>query len=280
MMARLAWARGDWASAIAWTDSMLRSPQPAFRSFGLSGARSLAMVQGRLTDAARNSQAQEEIDEARGSSRYRAVVVMAKARTTLGSSPDAGVKYLDSVMARHPLDALPPANRPYAQLAIEYARGGAVTRAEALMRDYAREMPEVVRNSPDRFTAEGMIAQARGEHARAIELLRTSRVREGCITCRLSEIGQSFEALGQPDSALVAYEHLATAAEPYPFYNDYSLPGAYRRLGELYEAKGDTKKALEYYGKFVDLWKDADASLQPRVAEVRKRIAVLSARER
>jgi tetratricopeptide (TPR) repeat protein/tRNA A-37 threonylcarbamoyl transferase component Bud32 len=280
MLARLAWARGDWASAAAWVDSMQRSPQPAFQSFGLSGARSLAMVQGRLTDAARNSRAQEEIDEARGSSRYRAVVVMAKARTTLGSSPDAGVKYLDSVMARHPLEALPPASRPYAQLAIEYARGGAVTRAEALMRDYAREMPEVVRNSPDRFTAEGMIAQARGEHARAIELLRTSRVREGCITCRLAEIGRSFEALKQPDSALAAYEQLATAVEPYPFYNDYTLPGTYRRLGELYEAKGEGKKALEYYGKFVDLWQDADASLQPRVIEVRKRIAELSAKER
>jgi tetratricopeptide (TPR) repeat protein len=214
------------------------------------------MVQGRLTDAATNSQAQEEIDEARGSSRYRAVVIMARAQTTLGSSPDAGVKYLDSVMARHPLEALPPASRPYAQLAIEYARGGAVTRAEALMRDYA-ELPGG-RNS-DRYVAEGMIAQARGD-VPGDELLRTSRVREGCITCRLAEIGQSFEALQQPDSALAAYEHLATAVEPYPFYNDYSLPGTYRRLGELYEGKGDTKKALEYYGKFVDLWKDADAS--------------------
>ena len=39
-------------------------------------------------------------------------------------------------------------------------------------------------------------------------------------------------------------------------------------------------RALEYYGKFVDLWKDADPELQPRVADVRKRIAELTAKER
>jgi tetratricopeptide (TPR) repeat protein len=280
MRARLAWARGDWAGAATWQDSMRRSSQPAHQSFGLGMARSLAVVQGRLADAERLSREQEALDEARGSSRYRAVIPLARYRAALGSVPDAGVRYLDSVLARYPLEALPPTSRPYALLAIEYARGGAVARAEALMRDYAREVPEVVRNSPDRYTAEAMIAQARGDHARAIDLLRTSRIREGCITCRLAEIGQSFEALNQPDSALAAYESLATAVELYPFYSDYTLPVAYRRLGELYEAKGDGKKALDYYGKFVDLWQGADASLQPRVAEARNRIAELSARER
>jgi len=44
------------------------------------------------------------------------------------------------------------------------------------------------------------------------------------------------------------------------------------RLGELYENAGDAKRATEYYGRFVDLWKNADAELQPRVAEARKRI--------
>ena len=279
-LARLAWSRGDWASSASWTDSMRKSTREATRSFGLARARSLAVVQGQLVEAARITRTQEVEDEARGSSRYRAVSSLARARTALGAGSGDGVRYLDSVLAEHPFGALPPASRPYTLLAIEYARGGAVARAEALMRDYTREVPEVLRNSPERYEAEGMIAQARGDHARAIELLGISRVREGCITCRLAEIGQSFEALNQPDSALTAYERLATVPEPYPDYNDYALPGAYRRLGEMYEGKAEVKKALEYYGKFVELWKDADASLQPRVAEVRKRIAELSARER
>ena len=42
-----------------------------------------------------------------------------------------------------------------------------------------------------------------------------------------------------------------------------------RRLGELYAARGDHAKAREYYGRFVELWKEADAELQPSVADAR-----------
>jgi hypothetical protein len=53
------------------------------------------------------------------------------------------------------------------------------------------------------------------------------------------------------------------------------LAGMQKRLGELYEAKGERDKALSHYLQFVALWKDADPELQPRVAEVRQRIAHL-----
>jgi hypothetical protein len=32
------------------------------------------------------------------------------------------------------------------------------------------------------------------------------------------------------------------------------------RLGELYEAKGNREKAIDYYQRFVNEWKDADRS--------------------
>jgi len=57
------------------------------------------------------------------------------------------------------------------------------------------------------------------------------------------------------------------------------LPAAHKRIGELYEARGDREKALTHYLKFVDLWKNADPELQLRVAEVRARITRLN-RER
>ena len=53
------------------------------------------------------------------------------------------------------------------------------------------------------------------------------------------------------------------------------LPGSYRRLGELYEERGEREKAVEYYNKFVELWKDADPELQPQVEDVRRRLAAL-----
>jgi hypothetical protein len=51
------------------------------------------------------------------------------------------------------------------------------------------------------------------------------------------------------------------------------LAGTYKRLGELYEAKGDRGRAAGYYRKFVALWRDADPELQPKVAEVQRRLA-------
>ena len=54
------------------------------------------------------------------------------------------------------------------------------------------------------------------------------------------------------------------------------LAPSLKRLGELYEAKGDWKKAADYYAGFVDLWKDADPELQPGVREVRQRLARLA----
>jgi len=96
----------------------------------------------------------------------------------------------------------------------------------------------------------------------------------------MHETGRAFEGLHQPDSALAAYEVAANAIHRGLQYQQVSLAPTYLRLGELYEGKADRTKALEYYGRFVDLWKDADAELQPRVAEVRKRIAELAVKER
>lgn len=55
-----------------------------------------------------------------------------------------------------------------------------------------------------------------------------------------------------------------------------NLPGVRERLGQLYEAKGNTAKALENYRAFIDLWRNADAEVQPRVAEARRRVAKLA----
>ena len=45
-------------------------------------------------------------------------------------------------------------------------------------------------------------------------------------------------------------------------------------------AKNDPRKAAEHYDQFVSLWKNADPELQPRVAEVRARVAKLRSAER
>jgi hypothetical protein len=82
-----------------------------------------------------------------------------------------------------------------------------------------------------------------------------------------------------PDSALAEYEAYRakgigarTRVGP-----DLAL-GARRseQIAQMYDARGDTAKAIEHYRDFIDLWKDADPVLQPRVKAARDRLRLLS----
>ena len=53
------------------------------------------------------------------------------------------------------------------------------------------------------------------------------------------------------------------------------LAPAWRRLGELLEAKGEKQQAIDAYERFLDYWRDADPNLQPIVRSVRERVTRL-----
>jgi tetratricopeptide (TPR) repeat protein len=58
------------------------------------------------------------------------------------------------------------------------------------------------------------------------------------------------------------------------------LAPSLKRLGELYEAKGDKDNAIKQYTRFVELWKNADPELQPQVRAVQERLRKLTPVER
>jgi hypothetical protein len=59
-------------------------------------------------------------------------------------------------------------------------------------------------------------------------------------------------------------------------WDAHQLGPTYERLASLYEARGDTRKAVCYYGKLIELWETADPELQPRVESARRAIAALT----
>ena len=57
-------------------------------------------------------------------------------------------------------------------------------------------------------------------------------------------------------------------------------PHVISRLGELHESLDHREEAVEYYGRFVERWKDADPELQPQVEAAREALVRLTGEPR
>lgn len=90
-----------------------------------------------------------------------------------------------------------------------------------------------------------------------------------CTICTKFWEGQAFEKLGQPDSAIVQYERLVNGHNTDEENRELYLAVALKRLGEMYESKGERAKAREFYLRLADLWKDAEPEFQPVVTDMR-----------
>jgi tetratricopeptide (TPR) repeat protein len=192
---------------------------------------------------------------------------------------ERGLETVRAALARHPLEKLPALNRPYTELAGFYVRAGERETARRLLREYETTVPEGARRANMfRYFAYGELARADGRLDDALAAYRAFGTEfPECGICGQRELGELYDKMGLADSARLAYARAVETPNLFRVFADaYTLAPSYKRLGELYEAKGDRKKAADYYGKFVDLWKDADPELQPGVTEVRQRLARLA----
>jgi tetratricopeptide (TPR) repeat protein len=188
------------------------------------------------------------------------------------------LKEVDAALKRYPLSTLPAVDRPYTSLAAFFARAGRLPQAKRLLAEFETNVPEGIRRGDfDRHWAAGEVALAEGRARDAIAAFQRWHDESGCGTCGLFEIATVYDRAGQADSALVTYEQIVSTPGLWGLFdNFYTLAPTYKRLGELYEARGDRAKARGYYGRFVELWKDADPELQPMVRDVRARVAQLA----
>jgi tetratricopeptide (TPR) repeat protein len=187
---------------------------------------------------------------------------------------------LTEALARHPLARVDPLDSPYSWIVFAYARAGRPEEARRLFREYETVVPAGLRAAdPVRWWAVGAVAETEHRDADALAAWHAGYEQTGvCGVCGLFEIAGTMEGMGQPDSARMAYERLVThpSVQSAVQYESFALAPSYKRLGELYEAKGDRKKAADYYGRFVDLYQHADPELQPAVREVRERLGRLA----
>ncbi len=293
---------GEWGSAmIGWADGGMDSLHSAAERLRRSkillsradGAGMLAADVGAhgmlraLADSIEVARVLEDSASNNGDQLRDALVIVVP--TSVHRRQEArGVAALDSLRSRFPQSSRPTLDRQDLDLAIAYAQLGRADKAKPLIDDWARAATSTERLVRwDRWRAAlGEVALAEGRAREALVEFRAAAnsdsgslefITNGETDARMA---RAFDKAGQADSALVWFERVARVRN----FGSYipamlNLPIAYRRLGELYEARGDTPKALENYRAFVKLWANADAELQPQVREVQQRIARLLAAE-
>jgi tetratricopeptide (TPR) repeat protein len=210
--------------------------------------------------------------------------------------PERGVRKLDAALASTPLASLPLVARSgsfsyylwgelnYLWVARTYAQAHRPERARAVLAQFAADRRDTVltrASAPAVHSVLGEIALAEGRPLEALEeFRRADRLPDGpvhfCDICHHADLGRAFDQAGMADSAIASFERYLET----PHLIRITLDTRYaarilQRLGELYEAKGNRTKAIEYYERFVELWRNADPELQPRVVAVRRRIASL-----
>jgi tetratricopeptide (TPR) repeat protein len=280
----VAFAQGDDRTLRFLSDSVMRTSGEGRRRIGLPTAQSLAVEDGRLRDLA-SLVKESRINQPPGGN--AAIDDVALEIGIKGPSP-AAVARLDTVIAGIPFRDLPMIDRPYLFAAWTLARAGNAEKARAMIARYRAEMTDTsIRRvqEADVHAVMGEIALADGKPRDALVEFRRSDVGydgapvNECAPCLPFELARAYDAAGKPDSAALFFEkYLAT-----PYWDKMSVqmdpvrvPAIRERLGQLYESMGKTDKAVENYRAFIELWKNADPELQPRVADARKRLARLT----
>jgi serine/threonine-protein kinase len=208
-----------------------------------------------------------------GTPRYFDDVILLASLAALGGDPDRGRLELERGLDRYPLDSVGPMARPYLRLASALADAGRVDRARALVAEYERVFDRRWyhgdRSELDLSLGHIALAERRWLEAIARFQAATREVRS-LPSFGLMELARAYDLAGQPDSAMALYQRYLDTPDVLRSGSGtdaVELARTYRRLGQLFEGRGDKVKAGMYYTRFAELWKDCDPELRWQVTE-------------
>jgi tetratricopeptide (TPR) repeat protein len=279
----------DLDKSLRLTDSVRRAtPSRTVRYTEQQDAVSLLAVEGRLRESETAARESDFLADSLGMNVPAVVDSMdfALYDAWYRNNPARAVSRLDAMLAANPLTTLAPLDRPYAKLAYDYALAGSV--------DHAKAMLKAIADLHDPTYADvgvnwGWIHGALGEIAidehRPKDALAEFRTVDtwtdgaplGAPPSWIdASLGRAFDLAGEPDSAIAHFERASSEPDAIRmFFDPLFRASSEKRLGELYEAKGDRANAIKHLTKFVRLWKHADPELQPAVRDAQQRIARL-----
>ena len=279
--ARIAAARGDFDTA----ERLGREVEPR-----IAGSRSsmigqlgfmsdLALVRGKLREAGRlrSQQRERQLQVNASGALLQAGLDSVRVAAVVREDAASARALLDRALRRAPVDSIPVLDRNYDLFLAVAALSGDTVRARqwhAAARAAWAQGGRTVDRPAWESMADASLAIAEGRYADALAKVDEADRR---LLSRTDLLGSLrflvLDRLQRADSAVAAGESYLAVTHVQRLGQDaVFLPGIRQRLGEMYEAKGNLEKALEHYQAFVELWKDADPELQPRVRDVRGRV--------
>jgi tetratricopeptide (TPR) repeat protein/tRNA A-37 threonylcarbamoyl transferase component Bud32 len=280
--------RGQLDSLEKLARNLATNSNPVVKINGVGALASLSFLRGRLTEGFSHGQEARRIQASLGGPATPAVydtLNMAWIDMMYYDDTIAAVGRLDRALAKTDLRRIEFGRRPDLALAAFYASAGQPQRARALVAQWERDIPDSTARRlaiPDLNEMAAVIASAEGRHEEAVRLLwKADTTYDGpdgnCAMCSYDDLGWIWNRAGVADSAIVWFERFLQT----PYYGRFGMDATQRalivkRLGELHESKGDATKAARRYREFIELWERAEPRLQPKVAEVRRKLSRLA----
>ncbi len=244
----------------------------------------IQLARGKLTDGDRLAAVASAFDHEAGRNGNALASALRTVVRTAWYKGDRvlAARQLDEVLKSNPLAKLSAVDRPFRELVDAEVAAGRLDAAKATLADFGKAFRSIgaVPDTSDRTHMEGTIALAEKKYDLAASKFREKTIDNFCPNCDVPQLAQTYDLAAKPDSAIAVYERYVQDRHLRRLYvDDQFLGPSLKRLGELYEAKGDPTNAAKQYTRFVDLWKNADPELQPAVRDVRARLAKLKSAE-
>jgi tetratricopeptide (TPR) repeat protein len=275
-----AWA-GDWEEAGSYlTPWEERRDLPFVYRADASLYRSrLAAARGQMVEARRLVAHAQRLARAELGPAQEWFYHIQEVHLELASGQTDGARsVLAALEERRLFDEIPLAARRYGTALTYHSRVGNVAEARDYIRRWREEVPPELASRYDETERELFDSMLGGPAARpqetlaAIELFRERLL---CRRCFMTEEAEALEAAGRLREAREAWRRLAADLQTTFWFSLLDRAPAWERVGILSDELGDAAGALEAYGRFAELWANADPEFQPRVQRARDRVAAL-----